>query len=736
MVPWCIALGGGLAGCTVPSLEELENERTVKVEVSFNFKAGCIKVQAVDTENPGTNRDQVAIDVWMRQATNRMATVAFFPNGSWSRTLNIIATAHERNCDGPQVATDNRQITLDRAGPRDLKLALAATDTDGDGYIAPSNGGTDCDDAAQTGAQSFPGATEVCDLRDNDCDNRTDEGLPRFEVFVDGDRDGVGTDAPTLNCATPPGYAAASGDCDDGDASRTPGKTEVCDNKDNNCVDGVDEGFDKNWYLDADNDGAQGEATLVTQCDSPGAGYARRNAQPFDCADNDPARTPGKPELCDGVDNNCVNGVDEPFPNKGQTCSNDVCTGRFVCNTAQNNTVCDAPAPVSYYPDVDRDGEGAAGSSGTKVCAPAMPPAGTVANATDCDDVDPGTRVGGAEVCDGLDNNCNTQSDENLSCGGVFRRVFDGALGGNGHDWRTVAVGPNGYPVWVAGLAGKLARRTNASTPFESHGFGEFPDNTTNCGDYDWHVAWVRPSDGHLFLAGEGGRVAQHTGTACINQSDAQGSANVVGMTGLETGTGTTLYLVSEDGRLHIWVPGNVPAERHNVGGVYRGIHALDSNLLLVAGGQGGSLGNQLIAAYVNGTLTARNLHTLSTSAIGNANAVWMGTPNLAYAVGDGGRVWRWNGATNWSLVTTPPVPIVDFTSVVMQPGADVAYMVDRGTPGRLRRLTQYGWARAPLVNPQTDLDVPLYDIAMTSTGGRLEYWMVGDDGRVYHYPE
>jgi hypothetical protein len=653
-------------------------EAAVKVEVSFNFKAGCIKVRAVDAENSGAEGLEDSALVWTREATNRVVTVAVFRQDSWSRVLNITATAHERSpedaedkpCAGAVVATDNRQIALDRAGVRELKLALSATDEDGDGYIAPSGGGTDCDDSTRTGAQRFP----------------------RNE--------------------------------------------EVCDELDNNCLGNVDEGFNKIWYRDRDGDGAQDEASVVTRCGSPGADYGNRNSAPFDCADNDPARTPGKTELCDGVDNNCAGGVDEPFTNKGQPCSNDVCGGQFICNPAQDGTVCNAPAPVSYYPDVDRDGEGAVGSTGTKICAPAMPSSGTVANATDCDDVDPGTRVGAAEVCDGLDNNCNTQLDENLSCGGVFRRVYDDALGGTGHDWRTVAVGPNGYPVWVAGVNGKLVRRTSANTPFESHSFGEVPANTTNCGDFDWYAAWVRPSDGHVFLAGEGGRVARHTGTECIDQDDAPGTANAVGMIGFETGTGTTLYLVRDDGKLFTWVPGSEPFERHNAGGVYKDIHALDPNLLLVAGGQGGGSGNQLIAAYANGTLTARSLHTLNASARGNANAVWMGAANLAYAVGDGGRVWRWNGATNWSLVTTPPVPTVDFTSVVMQPGGDVAYMVDRGNPGGLRRLTQYGWARAPLVNPGIDLDVPLYDIAMTSTGGRLEYWMVGDDGRVYHYPE
>jgi hypothetical protein len=64
--------------------------------------------------------------------------------------------------------------------------------------------------------------------------------------------------------------------------------------------------------------------------------------------------------------------------------------------------------------------------------------------------------------------------------------------------------------------------------------------------------------------------------------------------------------------------------------------------------------------------------------------------------------------------------------------------MVDKSPNGKLRRLTQYGWARAPRVlsgdtSMPVDTNVPLYDLAMRSVG---DFWMVGDDGRVYHYPE
>jgi len=48
------------------------------------------------------------------------------------------------------------------------------TDADGDGYYSFCNPG-DCDDS---NAAIFPGAQEVCDDLDNDCDGQVDEGCP------------------------------------------------------------------------------------------------------------------------------------------------------------------------------------------------------------------------------------------------------------------------------------------------------------------------------------------------------------------------------------------------------------------------------------------------------------------------------------------------------------------------------------------------------------------------------
>ena len=98
--------------------------------------------------------------------------------------------------------------------------------------------GGDCDDED---AAVSPGATEICDELDNDCDGRVDEDvLNRY--FRDDDGDGYGQDTEdTEACDAPSGTAAERGDCDDADDAISPAATEVCDDVDNDCDGHIDE---------------------------------------------------------------------------------------------------------------------------------------------------------------------------------------------------------------------------------------------------------------------------------------------------------------------------------------------------------------------------------------------------------------------------------------------------------------------------------------------------------------
>jgi hypothetical protein len=115
---------------------------------------------------------------------------------------------------------------------------VTVCDTLPEGYAPFSN---DCDDA-DTG--THPDADERCDGTDNDCDATTDEeAVDQRTYYFDGDLDGYGdNDLSVVTCNLPDGYVIFGDDCDDTDSTLSPGITETCDGRDNNCDGTVDEG--------------------------------------------------------------------------------------------------------------------------------------------------------------------------------------------------------------------------------------------------------------------------------------------------------------------------------------------------------------------------------------------------------------------------------------------------------------------------------------------------------------
>lgn len=102
--------------------------------------------------------------------------------------------------------------------------------------------GDDCNDEDQL---TFPGASELCDHIDNNCDTLEDnEAVNTFTFYRDADTDWHGDPLNSTDmCWRPEGYVVNSDDCDDQSNRVNPGFGEMCDDgQDNDC----------NGFADAD----------------------------------------------------------------------------------------------------------------------------------------------------------------------------------------------------------------------------------------------------------------------------------------------------------------------------------------------------------------------------------------------------------------------------------------------------------------------------------------------------
>jgi len=239
-------------------------------------------------------------------------------------------------------------------------------DLDGDGVSAAE----DCDDGD---ASVAPGAPEVCDGVDNDCDGSVDEEVGTV-FYADVDGDGFGdASAPTTACEPPEGYVPENTDCDDRDADTYPGAPERCDEGDNDCDAEVDEEVTTVWYPDGDGDGFGATDSPYEGCDAP-PGFV---ADGTDCDDSDATAHPDAEETCDERDDDCDGEIDEDVQEV-------------------------------FYQDQDGDGWGVV-EVATEACAP---PAGWARAVGDCDDLDSGVSPAAAELCDSIDNDCDGDIDE------------------------------------------------------------------------------------------------------------------------------------------------------------------------------------------------------------------------------------------------------------------------------------------------------------------------------------
>ncbi len=208
------------------------------------------------------------------------------------------------------------------------------------GFVANA---TDCNDF--NGA-SYPGAAEICDEEDNNCDGTIDEGVTST-FYADGDGDGYGDAASTTAaCSLPGGYSVLPTDCDDADPSAHPGAFEICDGVDNDCDSTIDENAinAQTFYADTDSD-TYGDATSTTSACTAPSGFV---SNATDCDDSTSAVNPGATETCNGIDDDCVGGADNGLEGSEATCAAENCEAILTARPSATNG--------TYYVDPDNSG--------------------------------------------------------------------------------------------------------------------------------------------------------------------------------------------------------------------------------------------------------------------------------------------------------------------------------------------------------------------------------------------
>ncbi len=363
----------------------------------------------------------------------------------WGSSLGVLWFLLASACPEPLPTRPDAGAARD-AGP----VPGVCLDNDGDGV--PGTG--DCEDVSPVDCNDAdpsvnPGAAELCNGRDENCDGTVDEGLSPLPFYRDNDGDGVGGEKAGSRCgALPAGTVALGGDCNDADPAVRPGAAEVCNGVDDNCKDGVDEGLPTQaFYPDVDTDRyGDPNATPELSCKATLPGKVLDHT---DCNDANGTIRPGAPEQCNKVDDNCDGQIDngiayvDYYPDgdgdgfgaasgvaesscsaiAGKVTNRTDCddananvkpTAAEVCNGVDDNCSGKADEGLTfsiYFPDVDGDGFGAATGVPQSACTPL---AGKVTNNTDCNDADPAIRPGAAEVCNGVDDNCSGKADEGL----------------------------------------------------------------------------------------------------------------------------------------------------------------------------------------------------------------------------------------------------------------------------------------------------------------------------------
>jgi hypothetical protein len=444
----------------------------LSVTLQLEGPAQCLRLTASGPGGASLSTD-IPVESGAEVAT-RTFTAAVYPGGALGAgALSLWAQGFPGPCGGAPATQEARQeAAFSRGKVTAVSLALRLLDSDGDG----SPDVEDCapqDPSRRPGTGDEPGA-QCSNGADDDCDGQVDDGCPctagatqpchplglGFPGLDTGNcRAGIQDCQPdggwgTCSGAVSPAPERCNGlddDCNgaEDDAPADAGQpcnsgakgvcaagTFLCSGGGLICAPDAAPSAEACNGLDDDCDGEADEPFPdVGQSCTPGVGACARvgilQCQPDGgIACSVEAGLPS-PEVCNAADDDCDGEVDEGIAGLGTLCSASllacVNNGTIVC-LPDGGTGCSAPVPLSTPElcngkDDDCDGQLDEGYPGLgQACSNGMLGAcvsyGTIAclpDGTAACNAAPGTP--GTETCNGLDDDCNGQTDEGFGLG-------------------------------------------------------------------------------------------------------------------------------------------------------------------------------------------------------------------------------------------------------------------------------------------------------------------------------
>jgi len=301
----------------------------------------------------------------------------------------------------PPDCGDDDDCTDDLCDVEAGMCSYAARDADRDGYGDAMCGADDCDDSV---GSVYPGADEVCNGRDDDCDAAVDESC-----CTAGEP-----------CATSCGTMGTTTCNPDGTAGICEPPAEVCNGIDDDCDGAPDNGFMCR----------AGESEVCTTgCSSMGMRTCDTSCSWEACV--------APAESCNGADDDCNGTVDDGFAcvlGSSSSCAT-ACgsTGTRDCLGDCSLDSCVPPAEVCNGVDDDCDAAPDDGFDCVRgTTASCMTSCGSTGSRTCRNSCTYGACAPPAEGCTGVDDDCDGRIDEASECTAGMMRSCTTSCGSTG----------------------------------------------------------------------------------------------------------------------------------------------------------------------------------------------------------------------------------------------------------------------------------------------------------------